>query len=104
MPTGTDLHRRQKAAAEDDPRGLSDGMGTLAATRREIPRDVSYVGRAFPKMADVNYLRPVDLDGTFHVKRWLADRFGEFGAILADGDGREWAVFDLDALKWLSHE
>lgn len=102
-PTSPDMHRQeiQRRAAEDDPRGLGDGMGAPAASRREIPRDVRYSGRGFPKLADVNYLRPVELDGAFHVERWLADRIGEFGAVLVDSEGREWAVFEIDAIEWI---
>lgn len=97
----------QKLAATDDPRGLHDGLGGEARVVHRLPEaetpllDHVYCGDAFPKLneGDPHYLRPETIAGAFAVESWLEDHLGRYGAVVNNGEGRRWVVFELEHLE-----
>lgn len=84
--------------------------GELAMAERELANatarpylDHIYGGRGVPIPTlwpgEPDWEKSELIGGAFHVKRLLADEMGAFAAVIDNGEGAEWMVFDLAELE-----
>lgn len=89
---GTEYHRQVKGELAMAERELAVATGRPhldhVYTGRGIPIPTLWPGEPAWEKSEL-------IGGAFHVKRRLADERGAFAAILDNGEGSEWIVFEL---------